>query len=77
MDGDEVEEDEMGGGVCAGGKHRLPYLIRLTALLGEYFASSSLLSHEGEIKGLVSNSSLLPFLQIFPLRIVPNINVFA
>ena len=34
-------------------------LIKLTVLLGETFASSSSLSHEGEIKGLFSNSPLL------------------
>ena len=53
---------DFAGGVGGGGMRRIYFLIRLIALLGETFASSSSLSHEGEIKGLVSNSSLLPFL---------------
>jgi len=60
--GDGDEEDEMGGGVGGGGKHGICYLLGLTVLLGETFTSSSSLSREGEIKGLVSNSSLLLFL---------------
>ena len=60
--GDAGEEGEMGGVVGGGGKRRMHCLIRLTTLLGETFASSSLLSCEGEIKGLFSNSSLLPLL---------------
>ena len=59
MGGDEGEEGETGGGVGGGGKHRICFLIRLTPLLGETFASSSSLSYGGEIKGLFSNSSLL------------------
>jgi len=55
--GDGGEEGEMGGG-----KRIMHFLIRLTALLGETFASSSSPSCEGEIKGLLSNSSLLPLL---------------
>jgi len=58
--GDGGEGGEVGGGV--GGNHGIHYLIKLTALLGETFMSSSLLSYEGEIKGLFSNSSLLPLL---------------
>jgi len=57
--GDGGEEGEMGGGVGGGGKRGIICLIKLTVLLGETFASSSSLSHEGEIKGLFSNSSLL------------------
>ena len=60
--GDGGEGGEMGGGVGGGGKRGIHCLIKLTALLGETFTSSSSLSSEGEIKGLVSNSSLLPFL---------------
>lgn len=58
--GDGGEEDETSGGVGGGGKCKICCLIRLTALLGETFTSSSSFSHKGEIKGLVSNSSLLP-----------------
>ena len=57
--GDGGEEGEMGGSVGGGGKSKVCCLIRLTVLLGETFASCSLLSCEGEIKGLFSNSSLL------------------
>lgn len=57
--GDGGEEVETGDGVGGGGKCGMCCLIRLTVLLGETFASSSLLSCEGEIKVLVSNSSLL------------------
>jgi len=60
--GDGGEEGEMGGGVVGGGKHEICYLIRLTMLLGETFTSSSSLCCKGEIKGLFSNSSLLPLL---------------
>lgn len=60
--GDGGEDGEASGGVDGGGKCGIHCLIRLTAFLGEPFASSSSLSHEGEIKGLVSNSSLLSFL---------------
>lgn len=59
--GDGGEEGETGGGVGGGGKRKICYLIKLTVLLGETFTSSSSLSCEGEIKGLVSNS-LLPLL---------------
>ena len=70
------EDGETGGGVGGGGMRGIRCFIRLIALLGETFASSSSLSHECEIKVLVSSSSL-PFLYIFPLRIVPDINLFA
>jgi len=60
--GDVGKENETGGGVGGGGKCGMRCLIRLTMLLGESFTSSSSLSREGEIKGLVSNSSLLPLL---------------
>jgi len=60
--GRDGEDGEMGGGVGGGGKRRTCCLIRLTAILGETFTSSSLLSRNGEIKGLVSNSSVLSFL---------------
>jgi len=56
------EGGEVGGDVGGGGNYRIFCLIKLTALLRETFASSSSLSREGEIKGLFSNSSLLPLL---------------
>ena len=62
MGGDGGEEGEMGGSVGGGDKHGMRCLIKLITVLGENFASSSSLSHEGEIKGLVSNSSLPPLL---------------
>ena len=62
MGGDGGEEGEMGGGVGGGGRRKIRCLIRPIVPLGETFASSSSLSHEGEIKGPVSNSSLLPLL---------------
>lgn len=62
MGGDGGEEGEMGGRLGGGGKQGMHCLIRLTALLGETFVISSSLSREGEIKGLVSNSSLLSLL---------------
>ena len=62
MGKDGGEYGETGGGVGGGGMHGIHYLIRLITLLSETFASSSSLSREGEIKGLVSNSLLLPFL---------------
>ena len=57
--GDGGDGGEVGGGVGGGGKCRIQCLIKLTALLGETFTSSSSFSCEGEIKGLFSNSSLL------------------
>ena len=62
MGGDGGEGGETGGGVGGGGKCGSLCLIKLTVLLGETFMSSSSLSREGEIKGLFSNSSLLPLL---------------
>ena len=56
---DGGEGGEMGGGISGGGKCGMHCLIKLTALLKETRVSSSSLSHEGEIKGLFSNSSLL------------------
>ena len=75
--GDGGERGEKGGSVGGGGKSGILCLIKLTALLGETFMSSSSLSHKGEIKGLFFNSSLLLLLYIFPLRVVPNINLFS
>jgi len=60
--GDGGEEGEMSGSVGGGGKCIIHCLIKLTTLLEETFESSSSLSHEGEIKGLVSNSSLPPLM---------------
>jgi len=71
------EDSEIGGGIGGGGMCGICYLIRLIALLGENIASSSLPSHGDEIRGLVCNSSLLPFLFVLPLRIAQNINVFT
>lgn len=56
--GDGGEEGEEGGGVGGDGNFVMRCLIKLAALLGETQASSSLLSHEGEIKGLFPNSPL-------------------
>ena len=59
--GDGGEEGEMGGGVGGGGKSGIRCLIKLVTLR-ETFARSSSISRKGEIKGLVSNSSLPPLL---------------
>ena len=59
MGKDGGEDGETSGGVGGGSKCGILCLIKLTALLRETFASSSLLSREGEIKALFSNSSLL------------------
>jgi len=56
------DEDEDGGGVGGSGMRRICFFIKLIALFGETFASSSSLSHRGEIKGLVSSSALPSFL---------------
>lgn len=56
-----VEDGETSGGVGGSGEHRIRWLIKLIALLGETFASSSSLSRKGEIKGLVSISVLPSF----------------
>ena len=75
--GDGGEGAETGGGVGGGGKCGIRCLIKLTMLLGETFVSSSSLSREGEIKGLASNSSLILFLYIYPLHVVPKINLLT
>ena len=59
-DGGEVGEAREG--ISGGDSCGMRYLIKLTALLGETFVSSSSLSREGEIKVLFSNSSLLSLL---------------
>jgi len=48
-----------GCGVGGGGNCEMCCLIKLTTLLGETLASSSLLSREGEYNGLFSKSLLL------------------
>lgn len=48
--GDGDEGGETSGGVGGGGMRRIHYLIRLIALLGETFVSTSSLSRQGEIK---------------------------
>lgn len=53
---------ETGGGVGGGGMRRIICLIKLIALLGETFVSSSLFHDGGEIKGLVYSSTLPSFL---------------
>jgi len=55
---DGGEDGETSGGVDGGGMRGIRCLIKLIALLGETFVSSSSLSRGGEIKGLVANSSL-------------------
>ena len=62
MGGYGGEEGEIGGGVGGAGMCGTRWLIRLIALLGETFMSSSLLSCRGEIKGIVSISMLPSFL---------------
>ena len=59
---DGGEDGEIGGGVGGDGMHGVRCFIKLIALLGETFASSSLHSCGGEIKGLVSSSMLPSFL---------------
>lgn len=59
MGEDGGEAGEAGGGVGGGGNCGMCCFIKLISLLGENWASSSSLSHEGEIRGLFSNS-LLP-----------------
>lgn len=77
MGGDGGEGGEVGGSVGGGGKRGIHCLIKLTTLLGETFMSSSSLSREGQIKGLFSNSSLLPLLYTSLLHVVLNINLFS
>jgi len=59
---DGGEGGETGGGVGGGDMHGMLHLIKLMALLGETFASSSSSPQEGEIEGLVSSSALPSFL---------------
>ena len=59
---DGGEDGETGGGVGGGGMRKILCLIRLIALLGKTFTSSSSPPCGGEIKGLVSSSMLLYFL---------------
>ena len=58
MGEDGGEDGETRGGVGGGGIHGILYLIKLITLLGETFMSSSSSPREGEIKGLVSSSTL-------------------
>lgn len=62
-DGDEG--GEVGGGVGGGGMHRILYLIKLIALRGETFTSSSLSPRGGEIKVLFSGPLLPSFCRFF------------
>jgi len=55
-DGDEI--GEASEGVSGGDKCGMCFLIKLTALLRETRACSSLLTHGGEIKGLFPNPSI-------------------
>lgn len=59
---DGGEGGEAGGGVGGGGMREILCLIKLIALLGETFLSSSSSPHGGEIKGLVSSFALPSFL---------------
>lgn len=59
VSGDGGEGGEANGGISGGGNYGMCCLIKLTALLGETRASSSLLPRKGEIKELFPNS-LLP-----------------
>ena len=53
---------KIGGGVGGDGMHGILCLIKLIALLGETFASSSPSPRKGEIKGLVASYSLPSFI---------------
>ena len=77
MDEDGGEGGEGGGGVGGGGMRGIFYLIKLIPLLGETFVSFSSSPRRGETKGLVSSFVLPSFLYILPLRVAPNINLFA
>ena len=59
---DGGDDGETSGGVGGGGMCGICCFIRLIALLGETFRSSSSLSHRGEIKGLDSRSTPPSFL---------------
>jgi len=52
------EVGDASDGIGGGDNCRMCCLIKLTALLEETRASSSSLSHEGEIKGLFPNPSV-------------------
>lgn len=56
------EDGDAGGCAGGGGMRGILCLIKLIALLGETFTSSSLPHHLGEIKGLVSSFVLPSFL---------------
>ena len=60
--GDGGDAGETDDGVGGDGMHGIPYLIKLIALLGNTFMSSSSLSRRGEIKGLFSILVLPSFL---------------
>lgn len=62
MDEDGGEDDETGSGVGGGGMRKILCLIKLIALLGETFTSSSFSPRGGQIKGLVSSSAPPSFL---------------
>jgi len=62
MGEDGGEDNEIGSGASRGGMHGILCLIKLIALLGKTFASSSSPPHGGEIKGLVSGFVLPSFL---------------
>ena len=55
---DGGEAGDMSGGISGDGNCGMHYLIKLTALLGETQACSSLLTRRGEIKGLFPNPSI-------------------
>jgi len=55
---DGVDVGEVGGGVDGGSNSGMHFLINWSTLLGENHVSSSLLSHEIEIRGLFSNLSV-------------------
>ena len=59
---DGGEDGETSGGVGGSGMHGICCFIKLITLLGATFASSSSLSCGGEIKGLVTSSTLPSFL---------------
>ena len=60
--GEDGGEDEIGGGVGGGSMHEILCPMKLITLLGETFTSSSSSARRGEIKGLVSSSTLPSFL---------------
>ena len=60
--GDGGNDGETSGGEGGGGMRGIHCLIKLITLLGETFVSSSSLSRQGKIKGLLSISALPSFL---------------